>query len=128
MVAQADNDTVQWFGLENKLLYGSVVILLLSSLLLYVLFLLLDFPLWILCMENEPNSILINMTMEDLVGDSNNTCISDVAREHTKGIGFRELGSHILTVAVVSSLVDSLVESGILGTSMARLGSRNWYV
>lgn len=75
-------------------------------------------------MKNKTHSVLIDMAMEDFVGDSNDTCICEIAGDCTKGIGFGELRTHISMVAVVSPLVDDIVKHGILGTAMTRLGSR----
>ena len=108
--SQADKDTVQQFGLENKQLYGSVVILFLSSLFLYHFFLLLDLHLWKLCMEDKPNSILVDMAVEDFVGDGNDTKVGEIAGDGTKRIFFGEFRAEVPMVSVVTSLMDILIE------------------
>ena len=91
--------------------------LFLSSFLLYIFFLLLDFHLWKLCIENKPDSVLVNMAMEDLIGDSNDTKIGEIAGDGTKRIFFGEFGAEVPMVSIIASFMNILIEGGIVGTS-----------
>ena len=48
--------------------------------------------------KNPTDSFLIDMTMEHLVGDSNDSCIHDITGNSTKQIVFGELGAKVLSL------------------------------
>ena len=84
--------------------------LFLSSFLLYIFFLLLDFHLWKLSMENKTDSVLVNMAVEDLIGDGNDTKIGEIAGDGPKRIFFGEFGAEVPMIPVIAPLVDILIK------------------
>ena len=75
-------------------------------------------------MKNKPDTVLVNMTVEDFVGDGYDTKVSEIAGDGTKRIRF---GEHRLKVpiTVVTLLADILVEGGVTGASKDRLECRS---
>ena len=116
MVKSYADNTVQRFGMViNKVLwwcsYFSSSSSSLSSLLLS-LYLLLHwrFLFFIFRMKNKTYSILINMAVEHLVGDGDDSKVGKIAGHGSKRIGLSELRSEVPINTVVASLTDIFVE------------------
>ena len=61
--------------------------------------------------------VIIHMTMEHLIRDTNNSSVSEIAKDGSKGIRFPEVGAHVPVIAVITSLKHILVESRISGAT-----------
>ena len=57
------------------------------------------------------------MAVEDLVGDSNDTKVGEIAGDGTKRILFGEFRAEVPMISIVASLINIVIEGGIVGAS-----------